>query len=487
MNSNGGVQKYIEMDKTVIIDSKDTVPIKRRLGFCGGVALIVGTIIGSGIFVSPKGILANTGSVGASLLVWGLCGFISMLAALVFAELGLLIPKSGGDFTYLLAVFGRFPAFMYLWSQLLTGPSGMIILGLTLAEYMSKAIFDDCGPTLIFKQVVAATVILTSGVSNCISVRIGEGTQLLFTSIKFLGLTVIVIGGFVMLAKGNNKELSTGFDDTIEDPFIWVTAFYSGMWAYGGWSNLNFIIEEVQNPKRNLPLCIITSMVLVTILYLLVNVSYLAVLTKTEFLSSWATGVTWAEYVIPPAVILIPIVVACSVYGTMNGSSFVIPRIFFAGAREGLFPEFLSYLNVHNNVPIPAISTMLSVSFVMMIPADLSKMLNLVGFINWIFDGAIMVIHIILHFRMKDVERPLKVPIVAPIIVILFVVYMLISPFLKPVKEEFWYALSFLLAGAVLYFPFVQFKFRLPGVDEFSRCIQKIMNVAPPKEYTPED
>lgn len=83
----------------------------------------------------------------------------SISAALVFAELGTLIPKSGGDFTYILTVFGRFPAFMFLWSQLLAGSSSQIILGLTVAEYMSKAIFDDCGPTFIFKQLVAAAVI----------------------------------------------------------------------------------------------------------------------------------------------------------------------------------------------------------------------------------------------------------------------------------------------------------------------------------------
>ncbi|XP_052098750.1 b(0,+)-type amino acid transporter 1-like [Mytilus californianus] len=100
----------------------------------------------------------------------------------------------------------------------------------------------------------------------------------------------------------------------------------------------------------------------------------------------------------------------------------------------------------------------------MMIPADLSKMLNLVGFIGWIFDGLIMVVHIVLHFRMKNVERPFKVPIIVPIIVIIFVLYILIAPFLEPVKTEFWYALSFLLAGVVLYIPFVFFKLRLPGI-----------------------
>ncbi|CAC5405979.1 SLC7A9 [Mytilus coruscus] len=202
----------LEKELRVITEREDAVHIKRRLGFCSGVALIVDGIIGSGIFVSPKGILANTGSVGLSLVIWcvcgfisilaalvfaelgalvpksggdlgsgifvspkeilantgsvGLslviwcvCGFISILAALVFAELGALVPKSGGDLSYLLAVFGRFPAFMYMWSQLITGPSGQIILGLTVAEYMSKAISDKCGPSFLFKQIVAATVI----------------------------------------------------------------------------------------------------------------------------------------------------------------------------------------------------------------------------------------------------------------------------------------------------------------------------------------
>ncbi|CAC5405978.1 unnamed protein product [Mytilus coruscus] len=149
----------LEKELRVTTEREDAVHIKRRLGFCSGVALIVGGIIGSGIFVSPKGILANTGSVGLSLVIWCVCGFISILSALVFAELGALVPKSGGDLGYLLAVVSRFPAFMYMWSQLITGPSGQIILGLTVAEYMSKAIFDKCGPSFLFKQIVAATVI----------------------------------------------------------------------------------------------------------------------------------------------------------------------------------------------------------------------------------------------------------------------------------------------------------------------------------------
>ncbi|CAC5405975.1 SLC7A9 [Mytilus coruscus] len=260
----------LEKELRVITEREDTVSIKRRLGFCSGVALIVDGIIGSGIFVSPKGILENTGSVSLSLVIWCVCGFISILS------------------TY--------------------------------------------------------------------------------------------------------GSLATDFEGSEKNPLVWVSAIYSGMWAFGGWSNLNFVIEELQNPKR----------------------------------------------------------------------------ICFAAAREELFPEFLCYLNIHNNVPIPAIFTFMALAFVMMIPADLSKMLNLVGFIGWIFDGLIMVVHIVLNFRMKNVERPFKVPIIVPIIVIIFVLYMLISPFLEPVKTEFWYALSFLLAGVVLYIPFVFFKLRLPGTGKYA-------------------
>ncbi|XP_071166973.1 b(0,+)-type amino acid transporter 1-like isoform X1 [Mytilus edulis] len=460
----------------------DGIPVKRRLGFLSGVSVIVGTIIGSGIFVSPKGVLQNTGSVAVCLLTWCGCGLISLMGALVYAELGLMIPKSGSDVGYLMAAFGKFPAFMYTWAQLLIFPGGQVIKSLTVAEYISKAVFDECGPNEATKKIMAAFVLLSAGITNCISVRLVARTQILFTTLKLAGLTIIIVGGIISLAKGQFGSLTTGFDGTIDNPTTIVSAVYSGLWAFDGWAQLNFVVEELKKPKRNLPLCIISSVLLVLVVYLLVNVSYFAVLSKDEYLSSWAVAGTWAEYVLPGAVVLVPITVACSVYGSLNSSGFAVGRIIFATAREGIFPECLCYLNINSNIPLPSTILIVALSFIMILPSNISLLLNLLGFLTWFFYGFGMVANIVLRFKMKDTKRPLKVPIVIPILVLICCVYLVVAPFLEPVKDEFWYAVTYLAVGVVLYFPFAFFKLSVPGMDKVNTLVQNLMNSAPPQQ-----
>lgn len=459
------------------------VPLKRRLGFFSGVALIVGGIIGSGIFVSPKGVLQNTGSVGLCLVIWCFCGVISMCSALVYAELGLLIPKSGSDVGYQLAAFGTFPAFMYTWTQLLIYPSGQVIKALTVTEYISKVVFDDCGPSVAVQKAMAAVALLSAGITNCISVRLVARTQIFFTTLKLVGLIIIIIGGIITLANGQYGSLTTGFDGTVSNPSSIASAVYSGLWAFDGWAQLNFVVEELKHPKRNLPLCIITSVLLVLVVYILVNISYFTVLSKEQYLSSWAVAATWAEYVLSGAVVLIPITVACSVYGAMNASGLVFGRIVFSTAREGIFPELFSYLNIYTNIPLPSTILIIVLSFIMILPSDIEFLLNMLGFISWLVYGLGMVAHLVLRHKMKHVQRPLRIPPVIPVLVLLCCVYLVVAPFLEPVKVEFLYAVSYIAVGVVLYFPFAFFKLSLPGIDKLNTFIQILMNVAPPQEF----
>ncbi|CAC5395211.1 SLC7A9 [Mytilus coruscus] len=211
------------------------IPVKRRLGFLSGVSIIVGIIIGSGIFVSPKGVLQNTGSVAFCLIIWCGCGLISLMGALVYAELGLIIPKSGSDVGYLLAAFGTFPAFMFTWAQFLVFPGGQVVKSLTVAEYISKAVFDECGPNEETKKIIAAFVLLSAGITNCISVRLVARTQILFTTLKLAGLIIIIIGGIISLAKGKNLVLDSWEENSVDNPTTIVSAVYSGLWAFDGW------------------------------------------------------------------------------------------------------------------------------------------------------------------------------------------------------------------------------------------------------------
>ncbi|CAC5405976.1 SLC7A9 [Mytilus coruscus] len=247
-------------------------------------------------------------------------------------------------------------------------------------------------------------------------------------------------------------------------------------------SQLNFVTEELKNTRRNLPLCIITSVFLVLVVYLMVNVSYFTVLTKEEFVSSWAVAATWEEYVLPGTVVIIPIIVACSIYGSMNGAGLVVGRIVFATAREQLFPECLSYFNINTNIPVPSTLLISIIAFALIMPSDIKSLLNMLEFLRWFFYGLSMIVHIVLRYRMKDVDRPLRVPIVVSVVVLVFSIYLVVAPFLEPVKTEFWYAVGFLVVGVFLYVPFAFFKLSLPGVDYVNTFVQMMTQSAPPQE-----
>ncbi|OWF41468.1 B(0,+)-type amino acid transporter 1 [Mizuhopecten yessoensis] len=460
--------------------------VKRRLGLLSSVSFIVGNIIGSGIFISPRNVLAKTQSVGLCLVTWVLCGVISMCAALVYAELGTLIPKSGAEHAYFMKTYGSFVAFMYVWTQACAVmPGSMTVKALTLSEYISEVIFDGCGPSPNMKKIIAITAIVSVAITNCISVRLAARVQIFFTFVKLLGLVVIIVGGIWWMSTGKFGSLVTGFDGTTNDVQDVALAVYSGLWAYDGW----YVITRLHIHKRlqNLPLAIVISVLLVTAVYLLVNVSYLAVLTKSEFLSSWAVGVTWAEQVISPAVIFIPIVVICSVYGSSNGASFTNSRLLFQAAREGHMPEICSYIQVHSLIPLPSVLLLTTLSVVYMIPAEIASLMNLLNFLGWLFYGMAMIAVIVLRWKMKDAKRIVKVPLVIPIFVLLISIYLVVTPFIQDPKVEFLYALAFLGAGAVVYIPVVYFKLSIPGMASLTRAGQCLLEVVPTQIVKDED
>ncbi|XP_078311028.1 b(0,+)-type amino acid transporter 1-like [Crassostrea virginica] len=471
----------------VVIQSE--VLVARRLGLPSGISYIVGMIIGSGIFISPKGVLLGTGSVGLCLVAWGLSALISLCGALVMVELGLLLPLSGGSYVYLLRAFGTFPAFILIWMRVVViGPAAQLVQSLTVAEYISRAAMDECQRTQGWTKTMAAVVIISVAIVNVVSVRLAARTQILLTVIKVGGLLVIIGGGIYSLAKGNAGILDTGFEGTSTELPGFASALYSGLWAYGGWNNLNSAIEELKKPKRNLPLSIGLSMLVVVVVYMLVNVSYFTLLTKDEFLSSWAVGVTWAEKLFGKGAIFVPIVVACSVFGSANGGALVGSRVTFAAARDGNFPEVLSYLNVHSLIPtVSVVLTSLLALVYLMLPGDVASIINLTGFITWGMLGLVMVAHIVFKFKKdtKDIPRLVRVPIVVSLVVLVMCLYLVVAPFLHGLRTEYAFAFSVLALGALLYFPFIYFRFSLPGSGFIYTFLQLFLEVVPPSHIKP--
>merc|ERR1719348_2815009 len=335
-------------------EKEEAVGLKPTLGLVQGCTIIVGSIIGSGIFIAPGGVLLQTESVNMSLMIWIASGLYSMVGAYCYAELGLLIRKPGGDYTYILDSLGPFIGFIRLWAEcLIVRPCTITIVALTFAKYSVKLIFPECEPPDDSVRILAAVCICILAFVNCWEVKWATAVQDIFTYAKLLALFIIMVTGIVQLGRGQTQYFT--WDDTEDDITKIALSFYSGLFAYNGWNYLNFVIPEMKDPVKDLPKAIAISIVLVTEVYALTNIAFYTTLSVPEVLCSEAVAATFAEIMYGPMAFMIPIFVAMSTFGSVNGILLTSSRLFYAGACEGQMPEILSMIQVNKNTPAPAV------------------------------------------------------------------------------------------------------------------------------------
>ncbi|XP_068508038.1 cystine/glutamate transporter isoform X3 [Syngnathus scovelli] len=332
------------------------VELGKKVTLLSGISVIVGTIIGAGIFISPKGILKYSGSVGMSLIVWVICGVLSLFGALSYAELGTCIKKSGGHYTYLLEAFGPHLAFIKLWTDLIAiRPAGMAVIGLAFGQYILEPFFMPCDTPPIAVKLITAVGLALVMYTNSMSVTWTARIQICFTLCKLVAISTIVAPGVYQFFKGETHNFENAFQRSNTDLSTLPLAFYSGMYAYAGWFYLNFVTEEIHNPERTVPLAICISMAIVTTCYVLVNVAYYTVMSVEELLDSEAVAVTFAKKLMGRFSLAVPGFVAMSCYGSMNGSLLVLSRTFLVASREGQLPEVYSMIHIRRNTPVAAI------------------------------------------------------------------------------------------------------------------------------------
>uniref|UniRef100_A0A672GKZ4 Zmp:0000001267 n=1 Tax=Salarias fasciatus TaxID=181472 RepID=A0A672GKZ4_SALFA len=232
---------------------KQRVNLKREVGMIGAISFIGGTMIGSGIFMSPQYVLSTSGSPGASLLIWAGCGTLSMLGGLCFAELGTAIPESGAEYVYMLRTTRAVLAFMYVFSFVsVMRPAGVTAMALGFAENVVAPFYDGCTvPPLVLKCVAAGSVLVVALV-NCLSVRMGTAIQVITMAAKLLAMAGIILGGVVTLLQGSTVNLESPFEGSHVGVGSIGIAFYQGLWSYDGWNTLNFITEELKHPEVRL-------------------------------------------------------------------------------------------------------------------------------------------------------------------------------------------------------------------------------------------
>ncbi|XP_012630631.1 B(0,+)-type amino acid transporter 1 [Microcebus murinus] len=479
------VRKRREDAKSGESSEPKTTSLQKEVGLISGISIIVGTIIGSGIFISPKSVLSNTEAVGPCLIIWAVCGVLATLGALCYAELGTMITKSGGEYPYLMEAYGPIPAYLFSWTSLIViKPSSFAIICLTFSEYVSAPFYSGCKPPTVVVKCLGAAAILFIVIVNSLSVRLGSLVQNVFTAAKLVIVAVIIIGGFVLLAQGNTKNFENSFEGADVSVGAISLAFYNGLWAYDGWNQLNYITEELKNPYRNLPLAIVIGIPLVTVCYILMNVSYFTAMTPTELLQSQAVAVTFGDRVLYPASWVVPLFVAFSTLGAANGSCFTAGRLIYVAGREGHMLKVLSYISVKRLTPAPAIIFHGIIAIIYIIPGDINSLVNYFSFASWLFYGLTVLGLVVMRFTRKELERPIQVPVAIPILVTCISVFLVLAPIISAPAWEYLYCVLFILSGLIFYFLFVYYKFG--WAQKISKPItmhlQMLMEAVPPEE-----
>ncbi|KAL8762101.1 MAG: hypothetical protein Q9184_001846 [Pyrenodesmia sp. 2 TL-2023] len=342
------------------LDGGTSLEKHKSITYLNGLSLIIGLIIGSGIFSSPAQITTNAGSPGASLLVWLVAGILAWTGAASYAELGGAIPLNGGAQVYLSKIFGDLFGFLFTWcSVFVLKPGSAAIIAIIFGEYIVRAFSLTSTSVDPLPNISTSIIWINKGISllaltlvtalNCVSTKLTTRASDLFMFFKFLALLAIAITGIVVAITNNtltsytpNQEWKTEswFADTSTNPSNWAVALYAGLWAFDGWDNTNFVLGEFRHPARDLPRVIHTAMPLVILSYLLATLSYTLVLPAKTIASSNTIAVTFGARVFGHAgAIVLALMVSASCFGALNVTTFTSGRLVYAAGKEGFFPS----------------------------------------------------------------------------------------------------------------------------------------------------
>jgi APA family basic amino acid/polyamine antiporter len=400
----------------------------RKLGLFDSTMMMVGIVIGSGIFLTTGIMAKEVPSASLILLAWVVGGLLVLAGALTYAELGASLPESGGQYVYLREAYGPLYGFLFGWKMFLVNMTGSIAaLGVAFAEYFGyfvpslstqKTVLSipirlfgkNLEYSLSAGQLVAIAVIVVLSAFNYIGVNFGKSIQNVLTVIKIGTLLVFVVLG-VTIGKRIPIDLSLNPSalDSGQLFFGFGIALVAVFWAFDGWNNINYVAEEIKNPKRNLTFALVFGTMLITILYFLTNVVYFLALPVQEMsgvvrIAEQATSALHGT----AAAGLISGLILVSVLGALNGSIFAGPRVYYAMARDRLF--FKKVGSVHPRFQTPAFAIFLQAVWACLLALtgtfeQLFTFAMFVGILFWIAAAASV---FTLRKKYPDLPRPYK-------------------------------------------------------------------------------
>jgi basic amino acid/polyamine antiporter, APA family len=314
--------------------------LPRRLGMWSAVAVLVGSTIGSGIFRSPAGIADKLPGPLPLLAIWVTGGLFALCGALTLAEVASVFPRTGGVYVFIRESWGRLPAFLFGWSELLIIRAASLgAVSTTFSEYLLRVLGHDprVAPYSSYVHYIAAAAILLTATFNYVGIKWGSLVQNVTTLAKTGALLLIIILALAIGLPQTGGHFTPAVPSGSFSFARFGLALVSVLWVYDGWADISFVGGEVKDPERNLPRVLIFGTLIVIGLYLLANLAYLAVLPVDEIRHSKLVAADVADRLVGTAgVAFVSIAVMISTFGTLNGSVMTGSRILFAMAADGL-------------------------------------------------------------------------------------------------------------------------------------------------------
>ena len=442
--------------------------LRRELGLWSAVAIVVGTVIGSGIFLVPSAMIRQVGSPPSLFAVWIFGGVLSLFGALSYAELSAAMPEAGGEYVYLREAYGPLWGFLYGWTQMWVAKSGSIATLATAFFYylanfrpeldrilyvLRLPVGPKGGPLEIRSgQLLAMGVIVALAAVNYLGVKVGGDVQVAVTILK-VGLiaAIIVVGLGTGHGGGANYTRAIPAAGGVAGFFA---ALVGALWAYDGWNNVSMVSSEIRNPQRGLPRALIFGTSAVIAIYLLANLAYFHVLPASAVASTPRVAAEMMRRIYGGAgASAVSIAAMISIFAALNGSILSGSRVPYAMARGGLF--FRSFRMVHPVHRTPGVSILgLSAwAALLVLSGRFEELYTYVIFASWIMYGMTAAAVLVLRRKRPELLRPYKV-IGYPLVPVLFVLgaAAVLGFTLRQYPRESLLGLGIILAGLPFYF-----------------------------------
>lgn len=435
----------------------------RGLGLIAATSIVIGNVIGTGVFLKSRVMTCNVGTPGRVIAVWLVAGLLSLAGALTYAELAAIWPRAGGEYVFIREAYSSRLAFLYGWMRFFVAGAGSlaalavgfaIFLNVLLGGTLNVTYFhlDLAGYQVPFGglQLIALTAIAVVTLVNCASVSVGGTFATALTALK-VGIVVALGLGALVFARGDWTHFTSGDQGGLCEGVAaaarggsagFAAAMLGALWAYNGWNEMTFVSGEVKNPERNIPIALVAGMAICGALYVFVNTTYFYVLTPTEVANvpaaSSVAAVVAQRFLGPVAVSLIAAAMLTSTFGALHISTMANSRVPYAMARDGLFPQSLARVSDRTSVPVRALIAQGFWAGILALSGSYDTLTDYVIFANWIFFGLVIASVFIIRRRVPEVERVYRAwgyPLV-PVLFLVTTAWLLITTlFTSPVRS----------------------------------------------------